>query len=159
VHQSGSVVGENPLLDTFQLLFEFNHNEREHGSAPLLRRVCDFGADVGETVSERPNGRNSRWKRRFVPQRFVVPLFQRPYVWNEENQWDPLWDDVVRVADRVLTRPFDKHHPHFLGAVVLQQVQKQTGQMQERTIIAAIASGCPARRTSGSQSGPARDEN
>ena len=32
-------------------------------------------------------------------------------------------------------RPSDKHHPHFLGAVVLQQVQKQTGQMQERTII------------------------
>ena len=31
--------------------------------------------------------------------------------------------------------PSEKHHPHFLGAVVLQQVQKQTGQMQERTII------------------------
>ena len=67
------------------------------------------------------------------PQRLVVPLFQRPYVWNEENQWDPLWDDVVRVANRVLEKPFEKHHPHFLGAVVLQQVQKQTGQMQERT--------------------------
>src|SRR5262249_53332744 len=52
-----------------------------------------------------------------------------------EDQWEPLWDDVVRVAERVLSRPTDKHHPHFLGAVVLQQVQKQTGQMQERTII------------------------
>src|SRR6516162_1235089 len=69
------------------------------------------------------------------PQRLVVPLFQRAYVWNEENQWEPLWDDVVRVAERVLDKPFEKHHPHFLGAVVLQQVQKQTGQMQERTII------------------------
>ena len=69
------------------------------------------------------------------PQRLVVPLFQRPYVWNEENQWEPLWNDVVRVADRVLNRPTDRHQPHFLGAVVLQQVQKQTGQMQERTII------------------------
>src|SRR5258707_1870086 len=69
------------------------------------------------------------------PQRLVVPLFQRPYVWNEENQWEPLWNDVVRVADRVLNRPQEKHHPHFLGAVVLQQMQKQTGQMQERTII------------------------
>lgn len=69
------------------------------------------------------------------PQRLVVPLFQRPYVWNEENQWQPLWDDVVRVAERLLSKPTDKHHPHFLGAVVLQQVQKQTGQMQERTII------------------------
>lgn len=69
------------------------------------------------------------------PQRFVVPLFQRPYVWNEENQWEPLWNDVIRVAERVLRQPNDKHHPHFLGAVVLQQMQKQTGQMQERTII------------------------
>jgi uncharacterized protein with ParB-like and HNH nuclease domain len=69
------------------------------------------------------------------PQRLVVPLFQRPYVWNEENQWEPLWNDVVRVTDRVLARPLERHHPHFLGAVVLQQVQKQTGQMQERTII------------------------
>ena len=55
------------------------------------------------------------------PQRLVVPLFQRPYVWNEENQWEPLWDDITRVADRVLT-PTDRHQPHFLGAVVLQQL-------------------------------------
>jgi len=69
------------------------------------------------------------------PQRLVVPLFQRPYVWNEENQWEPLWNDLIRVADRVVQRPSDKYQPHFLGAVVLQQVQRQTGQMQERTII------------------------
>jgi hypothetical protein len=69
------------------------------------------------------------------PQRLVVPLFQRPYVWNEENQWEPLWNDVVRVADRLLAEPGTKHFPHFLGAVVLQQVQKPTGLMQERTII------------------------
>jgi len=69
------------------------------------------------------------------PQRLVVPLFQRPYVWNEENQWEPLWNDLIRVADRVVQRPSEKHQPHFLGAVVLQQVQRQTGQMQERTII------------------------
>ena len=69
------------------------------------------------------------------PQRLVVPLFQRPYVWNEENQWEPLWDDVVRVADRLFKQPTSKHHPHFLGAVVLQQVQNPIGLMQERTII------------------------
>ena len=69
------------------------------------------------------------------PQRLVVPLFQRPYVWNEENQWEPLWNDVVRVADRLLKQPQDKHQPHFLGAVVLQQVQNQIGLMQQRTII------------------------
>jgi hypothetical protein len=69
------------------------------------------------------------------PQRLVVPLFQRPYVWNEENQWEPLWNDVVRVAERLLKQPSGKHYPHFLGAVVLQQTPRQTGSMQERTII------------------------
>jgi hypothetical protein len=70
-----------------------------------------------------------------LPQRLVVPLFQRPYVWNEENQWEPLWNDVVRVADRVLAEPQGRHSPHFLGAVVLQQLQTATGLMSERTII------------------------
>ena len=69
------------------------------------------------------------------PQRLIVPLFQRPYVWNQESQWEPLWNDVIRVADRLLQRPQDKHQPHFLGAVVLQQVQNPIGLMQARTII------------------------
>jgi hypothetical protein len=69
------------------------------------------------------------------PQRLVVPLFQRPYVWNELSQWEPLWNDVVRVADRLLKEPKDKHQPHFFGAVVLQQVQNPIGLMQTRTII------------------------
>ncbi|MEQ1759424.1 MAG: DUF262 domain-containing protein [Vicinamibacterales bacterium] len=69
------------------------------------------------------------------PQRLIVPLFQRPYVWNEENQWEPLWGDVTRVAERLLDRPQDRQQPHFLGAVVLQQVQNPIGRMQERTII------------------------
>lgn len=25
--------------------------------------------------------------------RSKVPLFQRPYVWKKEDQWQPLWDD------------------------------------------------------------------
>lgn len=69
------------------------------------------------------------------PQRLVVPLFQRPYTWNEENQWEPLWNDVVRVAERVLNKQNVRPHPHFLGAVVLQQIQNQTGLLQERTVI------------------------
>ena len=69
------------------------------------------------------------------PQRLTVPLFQRPYVWNEENQWEPLWGDVTRTAERLLAAPEAKHHAHFLGAVVLQQVQNPIGSMQVRTII------------------------
>jgi GNAT superfamily N-acetyltransferase len=69
------------------------------------------------------------------PQRLTVPLFQRPYVWNEENQWEPLWNDVVRMTERFLSALTAKHYPHFLGAVVLQQIQNPSGSMQERTII------------------------
>src|SRR5438309_10427282 len=69
------------------------------------------------------------------PQRLIVPLFQRPYVWNEDNQWEPLWGDVARVARRLLEAPHERHQPHFLGAVVVQQLQNAVGTMQERTII------------------------
>jgi uncharacterized protein with ParB-like and HNH nuclease domain len=70
-----------------------------------------------------------------MPQRLIVPLFQRPYVWNEDNQWEPLWNDVVHVARRLLDSPTAIHQPHFLGAVVFQQVQNPAGTLQERTII------------------------
>ncbi len=70
-----------------------------------------------------------------MPQRLIVPLFQRPYVWNRENQWEPLWQDVTRVADRALANPGGQVTPHFLGAVVLQQTSNAIGLMQERTII------------------------
>jgi hypothetical protein len=69
------------------------------------------------------------------PQRLIVPLFQRRYVWTQESQWEPLWNDVVRVAERILKEPRARHQPHFLGAVVLQQVQNPVGLMQPRTII------------------------
>ena len=70
-----------------------------------------------------------------LPQRLVVPLFQRPYVWNLDNQWEPLWSDVARLAERYLASPASRHQPHFLGAVVLQQVMKPIGHLQERMII------------------------
>ena len=69
------------------------------------------------------------------PQRLVVPLFQRPYVWNKESQWEPLWADVTRAADRLLAAPAAIHQPHFLGAVVLQQLQNPVGSLQMRTVI------------------------
>lgn len=70
-----------------------------------------------------------------MPQRLVVPLFQRPYVWNKEKQWEPLWSDIARVANRMLVTPGERPPPHFLGAVVLQQMPNLSGHMQTRTII------------------------
>lgn len=58
--------------------------------------------------------------------RYVVPIFQRPYVWTLEDQWEPLWGDIRTLAERVLeaTGPgygVPDAPPHFLGAVVLDQ--------------------------------------
>ena len=72
----------------------------------------------------------------FTPQqRLLVPLFQRPYVWNRELQWEPLWRDLKRVLTRYVAQPDATHQPHFLGAVVVQQVQNPIGEIQQRTII------------------------
>jgi hypothetical protein len=54
--------------------------------------------------------------------RYVVPLFQRGYVWNREGQWEPLWDDLIdQTAElvRYRSQPGTRLHKHFLGALVL----------------------------------------
>lgn len=49
---------------------------------------------------------------------FRVPFFQRKYVWNREEQWNPLWQDIASKADsRVAGKPTT---PHFLGATVVE---------------------------------------
>jgi len=68
-----------------------------------------------------------------MPQRLLVPLFQRPYVWSKDGQWEPLWDDVVRVAEKLVQN--QEVAPHFLGAVVLQQQAGEIGTLQVRSII------------------------
>lgn len=68
--------------------------------------------------------------------RYVVPLFQRPYVWAKEDQWQPLYDDIRELADRVLDPP--PHKPvagHFLGTAVLEQVLVPAVEMPQRRII------------------------
>lgn len=54
---------------------------------------------------------------------FVVPLFQRSYVWSRDTQWEPLWQDVLSRADAHLKRSKadyeGKLRSHFLGAIVL----------------------------------------
>jgi hypothetical protein len=69
-----------------------------------------------------------------LPQHLVIPLFQRPYVWSEENQWQPLWQDIRRLAEHRLAQPTSTA-THFLGAVVLQASENQAGTLQPRSII------------------------
>ena len=48
---------------------------------------------------------------------YMVPFYQRAYVWTLSNQWDQLWEDIRAKADARLIG--SKLTPHFLGAVVL----------------------------------------
>lgn len=69
-----------------------------------------------------------------MPQHLIVPLFQRAYVWDEESQWAPLWQDIRRLVELQLSNP-GKPATHFLGAVVLQAMSSQWGSMQAWSII------------------------
>ncbi len=70
------------------------------------------------------------------PVHYVVPLYQRPYVWTRELQWEPLWQDVREVADRQLDDTLANDSiPHFLGAVVLEQSLHQAGMIGSRSVI------------------------
>lgn len=51
---------------------------------------------------------------------YRIPTFQRPYAWAEE-EWEALWDDVTKVAEKLLRAPGSLDVlPHFLGAIVVQ---------------------------------------
>lgn len=56
--------------------------------------------------------------------RFLMPMFQRPYVWDEEKEWAPLWEDIRAVAELVLAAGGKSASlpSHFLGAIVTEQV-------------------------------------
>ncbi|MCG3208388.1 MAG: hypothetical protein FOGNACKC_01992 [Anaerolineae bacterium] len=77
--------------------------------------------------------------------RYVIPTFQRPYVWQQEQQWEPLWDDVRNIAERygdALEETDDNQAEaekqagtHFLGAIVLQQIPTHTTEIERRDVI------------------------
>ncbi|MGE0844169.1 MAG: DUF262 domain-containing protein [Pseudonocardia sp.] len=81
--------------------------------------------------------------------RYVVPRFQRSYVWNQEDQWEPLWDDVRNTAERYLefldelggdiadhgAKAAEQVERHFMGAVVLQQRPNAVAELETRDVI------------------------
>ncbi len=76
---------------------------------------------------------------------YVIPQFQRPYVWNQEDQWEPLWEDTRNTAESYLeklgdckgdpVKALDQTPHHFLGAVVNQQVPTATRAIPQRRVI------------------------
>lgn len=56
--------------------------------------------------------------------RYLIPIFQRNYKWQEKGQWAPLWTDLSNVAQDVLEMGESGEIPdHFLGAIVCEQIQ------------------------------------
>ncbi|WP_147339349.1 DUF262 domain-containing protein [Actinomadura spongiicola] len=68
---------------------------------------------------------------------YEIPAFQRPYVWNEEDQWAPLWADVIRVAEsHVVADGGEPEVPHhFLGAVVYESKPPVVGDVTRHKVI------------------------
>jgi hypothetical protein len=56
--------------------------------------------------------------------RYLVPIFQRNYKWDEAEHWGPLWADIRNVAEDVLEYGESGDVvDHFLGAIVCEQQQ------------------------------------
>ena len=61
---------------------------------------------------------------------YVVPRYQRLYVWNRDDQWAPLWEDVIGIAHDLYHRSLNQNsteentdavESHFFGTIVLKQ--------------------------------------
>jgi hypothetical protein len=67
--------------------------------------------------------------------RYVVPLYQRPYVWDAEHQWEPLWDDIVALLQHQESGDVAGLWSHFLGAIVLEQEPHAPGRIPSFLVI------------------------
>lgn len=71
---------------------------------------------------------------------YEIPVFQRPYVWSEDDQWAPLWDDVQHVAQKVIAAGEDLDAleaagGHFLGAIVFKSKPPVSGDVTRHAVI------------------------
>lgn len=69
----------------------------------------------------------------FNPIRYEIPPFQRPYIWTQEQQWEPLWEDLSALAETIAERGHAE--PHFLGAIVLQPRDPSIGQFPTHGVV------------------------
>ena len=53
---------------------------------------------------------------------YVIPQFQRAYAWRREEQWEPLWDDIVNLVQAIAdSGSVADTAPHFMGPLVIQK--------------------------------------
>ena len=79
---------------------------------------------------------------------FRIPVYQRPYVWTRERQWEPLWNDLAATARQYAgslhiagSDPRDRAEaekqarPHFLGAIVVEPIHTVVGGLERRSVV------------------------
>ncbi len=74
--------------------------------------------------------------------RHVVPIFQRPYVWGRERNWEPLLADVKAAAEEVeagqaggVAEVDRVGRTYFLGAIVLERLPVAPGRIVAMNVI------------------------
>lgn len=65
--------------------------------------------------------------------RYVVPMFQRLYVWQETPQWTNLWEDITEKADLQLGGV--KTNAHYLGALIIEGVRPSSPREVKRFLV------------------------
>jgi len=75
---------------------------------------------------------------------YIIPEFQRRYVWCEDEQWDLFWEDVSNTAEEYLdnltnlgdeSKAQTQTTPHFLGAIIIQQRPTTSKEPEKRIVI------------------------
>ncbi len=80
--------------------------------------------------------------------RYIIPTFQRDYEWTQKGQWELLFEDLEAVVDRLehargqadvlgtsKTKAEKSVAPHFLGAIVCDQLPSPAGGLDLRAVI------------------------
>lgn len=65
--------------------------------------------------------------------RFKIPVFQRHYVWSEQEQLLPLWEDFLNKYRERLNK--QKIHPHYTGSIVLYHENTSTSTISSFSVI------------------------
>ncbi len=70
------------------------------------------------------------------PRSYSIHQFQFPYVWSDK-QWEPLWDDARKIADRILNHRQEDLLPYFMRAIVLQSKdnEKTVGEVKRVLVV------------------------
>jgi Protein of unknown function DUF262/Protein of unknown function (DUF1524) len=67
---------------------------------------------------------------------FIVPVYQRAYIWNQRDNWGVLWDDIADTAERYIADSTAHiRNRHFLGPIVLDQQHFEPGGVDPRLVI------------------------